>query len=67
MHQLHHSCDFDESNTNYGCTIILWDRMFGTFSGKKEIERSGNGTGKHLSLFTQYTIPFRSNKTIKEL
>ena len=67
MHQLHHSSNFDESNTNYGCTIILWDRIFGTFSGKKSIERAGNGTGKQLSLLTQLTIPFRSNKVLKEL
>lgn len=33
-HQLHHSCDYAESNNNYGCTVILWDRVFGTFSGK---------------------------------
>jgi sterol desaturase/sphingolipid hydroxylase (fatty acid hydroxylase superfamily) len=67
MHQLHHSCNFEESNTNYGCTVILWDRIFGTFSGQKQIERTGNGTGNQLSLLTQYTLPFRSNKVLKEL
>jgi sterol desaturase/sphingolipid hydroxylase (fatty acid hydroxylase superfamily) len=31
-HFRHHSRVFDESNTNYGCASILWDRVFGTFS-----------------------------------
>jgi sterol desaturase/sphingolipid hydroxylase (fatty acid hydroxylase superfamily) len=66
-HQLHHSCNYDESNTNYGCTVILWDRIFGTFSGKTSIEQVGNGTGEKLSLLTQLTIPFRSNKVLRKL
>lgn len=66
-HQLHHSCNYDESNTNYGCVIILWDRLFGTFSDKDHIEKLGNGTGKPLSILTQLSIPFRSNETIRRL
>ena len=66
-HQLHHSCNYDESNTNYGCTVILWDRVFGTFSSKNSIERVGNGTGRQLSLLAQLTIPFRSNKVLRSL
>ena len=31
-HQHHHSRVLEESNTNYGCAVILWDRLFGTFS-----------------------------------
>lgn len=30
-HIRHHSADLVESNTNYGCAAILWDRIFGTF------------------------------------
>jgi sterol desaturase/sphingolipid hydroxylase (fatty acid hydroxylase superfamily) len=67
LHQLHHSCIYAESNTNYGCTVILWDRIFGTYSGKSAIERVGNGTGEQLSLLTQLTIPFRSNKVLRNL
>lgn len=66
-HQLHHSCNYDESNTNYGCVIILWDRLFGTFSNKDDIEKLGNGTGEQLSILTQLSIPFRSNETIRRL
>lgn len=66
-HQLHHSCNYEESNNNYGCVIILWDRLFGTFSDKEEIEKIGNGTGKPLSILTQLSIPFRSNSSIRNL
>jgi len=66
-HQLHHSCNYDESNTNYGCVVILWDRVFGTFSGKDNIERVGNGTGEQLSLLSQLTIPFRSDEVPRSL
>ena len=30
-HIRHHSANLEESNTNYGCAGILWDRVFGTF------------------------------------
>lgn len=66
-HQLHHSCDKSESDTNFGCTIILWDRLFGTFAGTTTVARLGNGTGKALSLLTQLSIPFRSNETLRTL
>ena len=31
-HICHHSLDLAESNTNFGCAAIFWDRVFGTFS-----------------------------------
>lgn len=30
-HIHHHSQVISESNTNYGCVCIVWDRLFGTF------------------------------------
>jgi sterol desaturase/sphingolipid hydroxylase (fatty acid hydroxylase superfamily) len=66
-HQLHHSKQMTESDSNFGCSIIFWDRVFGTFSGKTEIEAVGNGTGKALSIYTQLTMPFRSNETLRNL
>ncbi|WP_162926407.1 sterol desaturase family protein [Teredinibacter purpureus] len=66
-HQLHHSLDFDESNTNYGCAVILWDRIFGTFSAKADIDKCGNGSGRPLPLLTQLALPFFSDKKLKEL
>ena len=67
LHHLHHSLDRKESDRNFGCTIILWDRVFGTFNGSPNVERVGNGSGESLSLYTQFTMPFRSDKTLREL
>ena len=66
-HQLHHSKEITESDTNFGCSVILWDRLFGTFSNKTELEAVGNGTGKALSIYMQLTMPFRSNETLRNL
>lgn len=66
-HQLHHSKERSESDTNFGCSIILWDRLFGTFSAKTELDAIGNGTGKALSIAMQLTLPFRSNETLRNL
>jgi sterol desaturase/sphingolipid hydroxylase (fatty acid hydroxylase superfamily) len=66
-HQLHHSRDLAESNTNFGCTVIVWDRLFGTFSAKNNIDQLGNGTGRRLSLATQLLLPFQSNDEIRKL
>ncbi|MDA0280465.1 MAG: sterol desaturase family protein [Proteobacteria bacterium] len=66
-HQLHHSCIYKESNTNFGCAVIIWDRLFGTFSGKNYIEQVGNGSGEKLSIVTQLLIPFKSDKALREL
>lgn len=30
-HAVHHSCVVEESNSNYGCHTVLFDRVFGTF------------------------------------
>lgn len=66
-HQVHHSLDFDESNHNFGCIVILWDRLFGTFLPKEHVEQLGNGSGNPLSVLTQLTMPFRSDETLKTL
>ena len=31
VHRYHHSVHLDESNTNFGNTTMIWDRVFGTF------------------------------------
>ncbi|MGJ8678885.1 sterol desaturase family protein [Paraglaciecola sp.] len=66
-HQVHHSLNYQESNTNYGCVLIIWDRIFGTFSNKQNITQVGNGSGKKLSLWTQLILPLLSNNSIKKL
>ncbi|MXU66420.1 sterol desaturase family protein [Oceanomicrobium pacificus] len=31
MHRVHHSVDRDEHDTNYGFSLSIWDRLFGTY------------------------------------
>src|SRR3569623_1791516 len=31
MHRVHHSIDEHETNSNFGFTLSLWDRVFGTY------------------------------------
>jgi sterol desaturase/sphingolipid hydroxylase (fatty acid hydroxylase superfamily) len=64
QHHLHHSQDMDSSNSNYGCSIIFWDRLFGTYSGRTDIETIGAGTGKPLDILTQFKIPFVSTEKL---
>jgi len=66
-HQLHHSLERSESDSNYGCSIILFDRLFGTFNGNPHVARIGNGTGEALSLKDQLLLPFRSNDVLRTL
>ena len=37
-HIHHHSVVHVESNTNFGCAAIVWDRIFGTFSNGQTLE-----------------------------
>ncbi|MEE4360471.1 MAG: sterol desaturase family protein [Pseudomonadales bacterium] len=67
MHHLHHSNHPVNSNTNYGCSIIIWDRLFGTYSGCTEIESVGAGTGKPLSIRTQLAMAFYPDEKLKSL
>ena len=32
MHQVHHSVQFEQSNSNFGALLSIWDRLFGTFT-----------------------------------
>jgi sterol desaturase/sphingolipid hydroxylase (fatty acid hydroxylase superfamily) len=31
MHRVHHSADYNESNSNFGFNLPWWDRLFGTY------------------------------------
>ena len=56
-HIHHHSMVLEESNTNYGCSAIVWDRLFGTFSSADTLEA---GTGPtEPSLWEKLLMPIR--------
>lgn len=41
IHARHHSADRSEHDSNFGNGLILWDRVFGTFSGAHPPQRIG--------------------------
>lgn len=56
-HIRHHSMVLEESNTNYGCSAIIWDRVFGTFAAGAIVEA---GTGPtEPSLWQKIVMPIR--------
>ena len=57
FHICHHSVVLDESNTNYGCAAIVWDRVFGTFLDK-EIEEAGSGPTEP-STWAKFLMPLK--------
>lgn len=38
MHRIHHSVEYDESSSNFGFSLPLWDRMFGTYRAEPRAE-----------------------------
>jgi sterol desaturase/sphingolipid hydroxylase (fatty acid hydroxylase superfamily) len=56
-HHRHHSVVFDEQNSNYGCAIILWDRIFGTYVDTSGADRMGIEGGREFSLLQTFLIP----------
>lgn len=57
QHRRHHSAVFEESNTNYACNAILWDRLFGTYS-RGEVLQTGIGPTQP-TLWRMFLLPFR--------
>ncbi len=38
MHRIHHSDYYKETNSNYGTILSIWDRLFGTFNSRQDVE-----------------------------
>jgi len=59
-HSLHHSYTprYEDTRCNYGGTLIIFDRMFGTYrQGESEIV--GQDERKRLTIWEQFIYPFR--------
>ncbi|WP_068087607.1 sterol desaturase family protein [Novosphingobium rosa] len=57
-HSLHHSTDYESTRCNYGNSLILIDRIFGTFrSGEASIV--GQDDRKRLTIREQMIFPFQ--------
>jgi sterol desaturase/sphingolipid hydroxylase (fatty acid hydroxylase superfamily) len=57
QHRVHHSRQTEQSNRNFACNAIVWDRLFGTLAAGPV---SGTGTGpRQPGLRDMLTAPFR--------
>jgi sterol desaturase/sphingolipid hydroxylase (fatty acid hydroxylase superfamily) len=61
QHQAHHAHERSQADSNYGCMIILWDRLFGTYCGDSEVGQIGAGKAVPLSIKDQLALAFYSN------
>ena len=57
-HSLHHSTDYDATRSNYGNSLILLDRVFGTYR-EGEAALVGQDERRRLSIWEQTVFPFR--------
>jgi sterol desaturase/sphingolipid hydroxylase (fatty acid hydroxylase superfamily) len=67
MHRIHHSVEVNETNSNYGFNISIWDRLLGTYihDGKKPQPQIVIGvpefrTPEQVSLLKLVLMPFQS-------
>jgi sterol desaturase/sphingolipid hydroxylase (fatty acid hydroxylase superfamily) len=66
MHRIHHSTVEPETNSNYGATLVIWDRLFGTFRRKSLEDLAAQPLGlaetqdrRASSFWYLLTLPFR--------
>ncbi|NYI24369.1 fatty acid hydroxylase family protein [Sphingobium indicum] len=57
-HSLHHSTDYESTRCNYGNSLILLDRIFGTYR-EGESALVGQDDRRRLSIWEQTIFPFR--------
>lgn len=57
-HSLHHSTDYESTRCNYGNSLILLDRMFGTYREGEGV-LVGQDDRKRLTIWEQTIFPFQ--------
>lgn len=62
QHRRHHSAAFEDSNTNFACNAILWDRVFGTYS-RGPVLQTGIGPTQP-PLWRMFLLPFVEPKDV---
>lgn len=76
-HRVHHATNPRYLDANYAGTLIIWDRMFGTFVREQDSEQPQYGIVKNLGTFNPLVIAFHewigiardlaSAKSLKEI
>ena len=70
MHRVHHSIERDETNSNFGFNLPLWDRLFGTYRAQPRAGHAAMTIGipdfrdpaECARLTGMLAIPFRSGR-----
>lgn len=57
-HRVHHATNARYLDANYAGTLIIWDRLFGTFIPEDDAERPRYGIVKNLGTFNPLIIAF---------
>lgn len=57
-HRVHHATNPHYLDANYAGTLIIWDRMFGTFIPENDDEKPRYGIVKNLGTFNPLVISF---------
>lgn len=57
-HRVHHATNPRYLDSNYAGTLIVWDRMFGTFTPESSDEKCRYGIVKNLGTFNPLVIAF---------
>ncbi|MFQ5562312.1 MAG: sterol desaturase family protein [Parvularculaceae bacterium] len=57
-HRVHHATNARYLDANYAGTLIIWDRMFGTFVPEDRAEKPRYGIVKNLGTFNPLVIAF---------
>jgi sterol desaturase/sphingolipid hydroxylase (fatty acid hydroxylase superfamily) len=69
-HRIHHSQIVSETNSNYGSVLIWWDRIFGTYHPRIDVDRIQLGVSdesRELNIWQSLVQPFagKIEKTIQ--
>jgi sterol desaturase/sphingolipid hydroxylase (fatty acid hydroxylase superfamily) len=74
MHQVHHSIERTEHNSNFGFNLPWWDRLFGTYRAQPAVGHEGMTIGiapfrdpSELRLDRMLIQPFRDDDRLYPL
>lgn len=67
QHHVHHAHLRRQADSNYGCNLIIWDRIFGTYCGDETEGQIGAGKAVPLSIKDQFALAFYSDEKLKSL
>ena len=72
LHRIHHRPCPDETNRNFGSSLIVWDRLFGTYRDQASAPQSSMTLGLNTKptptttpLSHLITMPFRNDRSYK--